>query len=233
MQDPEPLKNVPSFRFYTRLSLPELTGLKAGNLRELLASLKTVPDAVIYHHTHHFLEEHQYLSPEPPSDFSYWVTAALNEVVLGEKLAGINPCEFPTIRSLREAIVKTLEEFLENNKSPLREARDGQALYFIKSVSFVFPTPYSVNSKEEFLEALKKVSIHSIFFHMFESRLRLGKSTNDFSLWFETALGDKDLARRIAGLDLYVYTLEGLRAKIIQLITGRRNAPLAKEGAWR
>ena len=83
------------------------------------------------------------------------------------------------------------------------------------------------------MEALKKVSIHSIFFHMFESKLRLGKSTNDFSLWFETALEDKDLARKIAGLDPYVYTLEGLRTKIIQLIGARLAEPRPKEGVWR
>ena len=53
------------FKFYTQLHIPELTGLKAANLQELLDLIKTVPGSVIYHHTHRFLQQHQYLSPEP------------------------------------------------------------------------------------------------------------------------------------------------------------------------
>ena len=218
------LKTATSFQFYTRLSLCELTGLKAGNLRELLSCLKIVPEAVIYHHTHHFLEEHQYLSPEPPNDFSYWVTAALGEALLGERLAGINTCEFSTIQSLRDRIISVIEEFLKETQSPLRQVSGGQALYFVKSVSFVFPTPYAVNTLEEFLGALKKISIHSIFFHMFDAKLRLGRGSNDFSRWIESSLGDKELAQKIAKMDPYAYTLEGLRNKIIQWIEQRRLA---------
>ncbi|GAI49232.1 unnamed protein product, partial [marine sediment metagenome] len=53
-----PLKKATQpFRFYSRLHLKELTGLKASNLTELLDILKKVPGAVIYYHTHHFLEQ--------------------------------------------------------------------------------------------------------------------------------------------------------------------------------
>ena len=225
----ETLKTAKSFQFCTRLSLCELTGFKARNLSELLACLKIVPDAVIYHHTHRFLEEHQYLLPEPPNDFSYWVTAALGEAVLGERLAGINTCEFSTIQSLRDTMTGVIEKFLKGAKTPLREVNGDQALYFIKSVSFIFPTPYGVNTLEEFLEAFKKITISSIFFHMFEAKLRLGKSTNDFSLWMETCLGEKELAQRIAKMDPYIYTLEGLRAKIIQWIERRLAEVKVKE----
>ena len=53
------------FKFYTQVSIPELTGLKAANLQELLDPIKTVPGSVIYHHTHRFLQQHQYLSQNP------------------------------------------------------------------------------------------------------------------------------------------------------------------------
>ena len=61
------------FKLCTRLHLSELTGLKASNLNELLELIKTVSGSCIYHHTHRFLQQHQYLSPEPPNDFAYWV----------------------------------------------------------------------------------------------------------------------------------------------------------------
>ena len=73
------------FKFYTQLHIPELTGLKAANLQELLDLIKTVPGSVIYHHTHRFLQQHQYLSPEPPNDFAYWITGILGEEELGRR----------------------------------------------------------------------------------------------------------------------------------------------------
>jgi hypothetical protein len=209
------------FQFYARLHLRELTGLKARNLKELLSYIKTVPGSIIYHHTHHFLQQHQYLSPEPPNDFAYWVTEALNEPKLGEKLSSINTCEFSTIRALRDKIAATIEEFLNKSKRPLKEVSEGQELYFIKSISFILPTPYTIRTLEEFALILKKITIDSIYFHMFESRLRLERGTNDFSLWLETSLGEKELAKKIGKLDPYTHTMEGLRSKVIQLIEVR------------
>lgn len=57
------------FVFYTRLHLSELTGCKASNLKQLVDIIRTMPESSIYHHTHRFLQQHQYLSPEPPNDF--------------------------------------------------------------------------------------------------------------------------------------------------------------------
>jgi hypothetical protein len=56
---------------------------------------------------------------------------------------------------------------------------------------------------------------------MFEARLRLKKGVNDFSIWIEDCLDDKDLADRLASLDPYTYTLEGLRSTMVQLIEKR------------
>lgn len=214
-------KATKPFRFKTRVHLRELTGLKAKNLKELLDQIETVPGSVIYHHTHHFLQQHQYLSPEPPNDFAYWVREALGERELGEKLASINTCDFSTIRELRDAIAATIRKFLEKRKGPLREANEGQELYFLKSVSFVFPTPYVAHTLEEFAAILQKITVDAIYFHMFEARLRLEQGTNDFSLWFDQSLGENELARRIARLDPYTHTLDGLRQKMLQLVGNR------------
>jgi len=221
MPPPEATKAPEPFRFFTRVHLVELTGLKARNLKELLTRIETVPGSVIYHHTHHFLQQHQYLSPEPPNDFAYWVSEALNEPTLGEKLASINTCEFGTIRALREKIADTIRRFLEKKKGNQKEADEGREFHFLKSVSFILPTHYEARTLEEFAAALNKITIHSIYFHMFEARLRLEKGMNDFSLWLTAALEEKDLAKKIAKLDPYTYTMEGLRGKIIKLIESR------------
>jgi len=207
------------FRFYTRLNLSELTGLRASNLSQLLELIKVVPGSCIYHHTHRFLQQHQYLSPEPPNDFAYWVTGVLGEDELGERLASINTVQFPTIRSLREKIIATIEEYQESYpRAKLRFAREGEEFYFIKAISFVLPTNYVASDLKEFVEVLQKVTLDSIYFHIFEARLRLEKTSNDFSCWIESSFGDKALADQISRLDPYTQTLEALRRKLVKII---------------
>lgn len=207
------------FRFYTRLHLTELTGLSAANLLELVRLLKTVPGGCIYYHTHRFLQQHQYLSPEPPNDFAYWVRESLGEEKLGESLASIDIIQFSTIRSLREKIVETIEAYLEEHtEAKMRFPREGDEFHFKKSVSFILPTPHISHDLREFVDILRRVTVNSIYFHIFEARLRLGKKTNDFSYWIEDSVGKRDLALSIARLDPYTYTTEDLRNTIIELI---------------
>jgi hypothetical protein len=220
MAEEEIKKAVEPFRFYTQLHLSELTGLKASSLPELLVLIKEAGDSAIYHHTHRFLLQHQYLSPEPPNDFAYWVTAALNEDRLGEKLASIDTMKYLTIHDLREKIVATIEAYLKvYPNSAMRFAPEDEVFYLIKCVSFVMPTAYAANDLKEFVEILKKITIDSIYFHMFEARLRLEKKSNDFSLWIADSVGDEDLAAKILKLDPYTFTLEDLRKTLIQMVT--------------
>lgn len=210
------------FRFFTRLHLSELTGLRAQNIEELLALVKQVSDSCIYHHTHRFLLQHQFLSPEPPNDFAYWVNGILGEGELGEELASIDIMQFSTIQDLRLEIIGVLESYLNTSRSAkLKFARQGEEFHFIKSISFVVPTPYIAYNLSDFMEIMGKITIDSIYYHMFEARLRLGKKINDFSNWIEMSLDEKDLAGALARLDLYTRTLEDLRETIIATI-GRR-----------
>lgn len=207
------------FRFYTRLHLTELTGLRAAGLVQLVRLLKTVPGSSIYYHTHRFLQQHQYLSPEPPNDFAYWVRAILGEEELGERLASIDIIEFSTIRSLRERIIETIDKYLiERPEAKMRFPRGGGEFHFRKSVSFILPTPHVSYDLHEFVEILKRITIDSIYFHIFEARLRLEKGTNDFSNWIENSIGNRPLALSIARLDPYVYTMEDLRRTITAMI---------------
>jgi len=214
---PELVKAKAPFKFYTRLNLSELTGLRASTISQLLELIKTVPGSCIYHHTHRFLQQHQYLSPESPNDFAYWVTH-----ILGEELSSIDIIQFLTINSLRDKFATTIEAYLNNSLSAkFRFARDGEEFHFIKSISFILPTNYMVNDLQEFMDVLKKITIDSIYFHIFEARLRLEKKSNDFSIWIEDEIGDQELAGNISRLDPYSYTLEDLRNTMINLINTR------------
>ncbi|MFH1665527.1 MAG: DUF5752 family protein [Candidatus Omnitrophota bacterium] len=207
------------FRFYTRLILPEITGMKAENLIQLLEMTRIADPSSIYHHTHRFLQQHQYLSPEPPNDFAYWVTEIIGVRDLGEKLASIDTIDFSGIEGLRAKILETIEEYIgENPSSGSRTAHKGEEFYFIKSVSFIFPTEHVAHDLREFVSLLKKVTVDSLYFHIFEARLRLEKGNNDFSYWIGASLGEGDIAESISKLDPYTHTLENLRNAIVDII---------------
>lgn len=210
------------FTFYTRLHLQELTGRKARDLKGLLGGIRELSGSVIYHHTHRFLQQHQFLSPEPPNDFAYWVREVLGENKLSEELLSIDTIQFSSIRALREKITRTIENHIrymeKTGRGQFRVSSVEEQFHFVKTISFVFPTPYVANSLLEFLEILKKVTINSIYFHVFEAKLRLEKGINDFSYWIDTSCADPQLAKQLARLDPYTYTLEGLRTKISNLI---------------
>jgi hypothetical protein len=208
------------FLFKTQLSLVELTGLKAKNLSELRSHLQTVPDASIYYHTHHFLQQHQFLTPEPPNDFAYWTTHVLQEDEMGERLAAMDTVRFNTLWALRKALLSAIDEFLEK-KRDVREAPAGEEFHFMKCILFTVPTEYVAHDLKEFLECVKHVSIHSLYNHIFTARLRPPLGVNDFSHWLGASLGEKDLAKKVEKLDPYTYTMEGLRKKIAHLVEKR------------
>ncbi|MBN2020863.1 MAG: hypothetical protein JW749_11645 [Sedimentisphaerales bacterium] len=215
----ETIKAIEPFRFYTRLHLSELTGLKAATLSELLELIKTVSGASIYHHTHRFLQQHQHLSPEPPNDFAYWVSNVLGERELGELLASIDIIQFTSVRALRERIVTVIEEYLNKHPSSKNKfVNPGAEFHFIKSNSFIFPTNHVAGDLKGLADNLRKVTIDSIYYHIFEARLRLEKGENDLSLWIEKEVGDKALAEKLSRLDPYTFTLEALRKKLVNLV---------------
>jgi small-conductance mechanosensitive channel len=213
-----PLKKASEpFRFYNRDHITELTGLRAGDVVELRDLLKVAPDPVVYYHTHHFVEEHHFLVPEPSNDFAYWVVSALGDNALSERLAAVSIMDFSTLAALRERFVGILDEYLAIDHGS-KEAAPGMEFHFMKSIAAVIPTEYVAGDLREFIEALRKVSESSIYFHLFESRLRLGRGQNDFSTWLENNMAESELAREIAHLDIYSSTLEAIRSTIIRLI---------------
>lgn len=215
-------KATEPFTFNARFHLSELTGLRAATIDELLALIREVPGASIYHHTHRYLQQHEYLSPEPPNDFAHWVADALGDDELAERIASIDIIQFSTIRSIRERIAIVIEEYAARNPAVReRRVRAGREFHFIKSVSFVLPTPYVVTDLAEFRDALEKVSTNCIYFHMFEARLRLEKQGNDFSRWIEDCCDDADLAAEIARLDPYTYAMDDLRKRLMRIVAKR------------
>lgn len=203
------------FRFYTELRLVQLTGLKARTIRQLLAHLHKAPGSSIFYHTHQRLLEHHFEKPVAHNDFALWVTDALQEDALGEKLAFIDLREYTSVRQLREAIIGVIENHLArcgNGRS--QHSPPGEEFHFRRSRSFIMPSGPAADTVEEFFELLPSISNLSLYFHFLESRLRLGFQTNDFSVWLESR-GKPELAHAINALNPYTSSLDELKADIV------------------
>jgi hypothetical protein len=199
----------------TKLDLALLLGRKAKNAHELYLGLRDVPGMSVYYHTHRFLQQHHYLSPEPPNDFAYWVTNVLNDDVLGERLASIDIMLFVSIEEIRQRFLSILEEYLQTTDRKIDCPR-GEEFHFMACQTFVLPTPYTVSTLKEFQEVLEKVSFGTLYYHMFDARMRPELGNNDFSIWIRDN-GYPDLAKAVQELDPYSYTLDGLRKAVIRL----------------
>ena len=205
-----------SFRFFTKLDQTLLLGLRARTVAELLTGIRSVPESSIYFHTHRYLHQHHFLSPEPPNDFAYWVTNVLRDVSLGETLWSVDTVRFQNLRELREELIVLLEGHL-NSQRQRSECHDGEEFHFMASRIFILPTAHVAQSLAEFAAELNQVSLGSVYFHMFDARLRLPSGENDFSHWFRDQ-GKTALADQIKRLDPYSFTLDGLRRRIIALV---------------
>lgn len=214
-------KETNSFRFYTRQNLILLSGRRAKNLSELLAGIKAVSPMTIFQHTHHYLIQHEHISPEPPNDFAFWITNALQDKLLGEKIASIDLRRYSDLEEIRAELINLIETVQQNiAKMPHHNSPPGEEFHFMSVRSFVFPTRYAAHNLIEFKECLEKVSVYSIYFHIFEARFHK-KDEFDFSLWLSKSLGAHKLAEEFNRLDPYTQTIENLRKTLVKLVINK------------
>lgn len=206
-----------TFEFKSRLNLVELLGIKAYTILELRKGLCAVPGSSIYHHTHRFLQQHHYLYPEPPNDFAFWIRNALAMDDLAERLASIDTISFHRIEELRSRLLMILDQWGSQEKMRSRTCNEGEEFHFMSSRTFVLPTSLRASNLREFSDCLRKISFDSLYYHIFEARLRLEKDENDFSLWF-ISNGFEELGRKMKRLDPYTITMDGLRKKMLNLV---------------
>ena len=92
----------------TSLDLTLATNRHARDVPELLRGVQEASGAAIYFHTHHFLMQHQHLSPEPTNDFSEWLKNAHGETHLADAIARLDAYTH-TLEGLRRQIVRLVQ----------------------------------------------------------------------------------------------------------------------------
>jgi len=207
------------FYFNSASHLLRIGKEKANCLQELLDAMRTCPDSSIFQHTFQTLEEHHFIKEGFSNDFAHWAFAACNEVELAERLSSIDIREFTSISTLRERLVQLTESHLQKN--PRAATRPAMEPFYVMAADLVvIPTPYVARNLEEFADGMRKVSIHSIYYHFIDARLRLKLNSNDFSVWLDQELDMRQAGERLHQIDIYTSTLEGVRRSILKVIEG-------------
>jgi len=204
---------VKPFVFRLQLTQVELLGRRAGNITELRRHLKEIPDTSIYYHTHRRLRQHVIRSPEPPNDFSFWITKALGLPKMGETFSSLPFASFRSIAEIRQAFLAPLDAFLLEENGHRPEAPAGMEFHFLNSRTFLLPTGLEARTAAEFGDVVFRVPFGSIQYHVFAPRLGMASPEYDFAAWFEDQ-GREDIARDLRRLDPYTMTLETLRRNI-------------------
>jgi Family of unknown function (DUF5752) len=190
------------------------TGKRAQNLRELTERLREVEANSIFYHFWGGLLRPRFDNPEYHNDFAIWVAESLHNKVLAEKLAAIDPSAFENIEDLRNEVIETLEEALDDAEYPLWAKKDS-LFDFIRCRLVIFDTKLTVPVPENLLTLFPNLSLGSIFFHFIDGRRRNKNSLDDFRNWI-TSFGPpyEDLVRRIGEICPYFTPLNKLREQL-------------------
>lgn len=213
-------KGAEPFRFGTASILVRFTGVRAGSLQELATLLGSVSGSSIFQHTYNAYLESHFAPGIPRNTFAYWTAEVLHQEALAERLAAIDPYEFTELRSIRERLIQILQSHFQNGGTDA-VAPEGQEFHFLESVSVLTPTSLAAHDLVTLRESLSKVAIRSIYHHFLTARLRLGRGTNDFSVWLAESLGEGDLAKSFETVGVGTSTLEDIRQGLLRLIDKR------------
>jgi hypothetical protein len=208
---------IDPFVFVGCVELREILGQRAEDEKELADLLAQVPSGSVYYHTHGFFLRHRVFPSMYTNDFAAWVVGEVRDPVLGEKLAMVDPFEFPELEALREELVSVIDHHLTHLRAVPRLDR-GQPFDFLQSHVLELPVGLAAGSLADFREGLAQVDSSAIYFHLFEARVRQARQENDFSQWLRREVGLPAVADRVARINPYVGSLERVRSRLLTLI---------------
>jgi len=208
-----------TFHFKKTAFLVEVSGQKARNLTEFMRAISIVNRASIYYHLHQPMLVSPEAQLEYPNDFAYWMAKEVGDNVLAEKFANLEVFQVQDLEAIRREIVTHVSQRLVNHPD-IKNVTEGREFVFCQARSVVLDCKQRATNLGEFTDVLKKVEANSIYYHLVESKLRLGREANDFAVWLQ-AIGEGDLAHQASTLDPYLTTLEGNRNSLLKLIDAR------------
>lgn len=192
------------------------TGLRAQNLRELHDRLRSAPEACIYHHFLGCRLRPSFDYPVYNNDFALWVRNALQEPVLAERLAVIDPADFKDLEGLRSELLEVIDERLDEMEFVPWSKPDKQ-FNFARSQLVIFNTNMLAHTPQELAEFMPRFSSSSVFYHFIDARRRTADRSDDFTQWMSSLGGHEELCAKLANLDPYFPTLVELRQQLVAI----------------
>jgi len=193
------------------------TGRKATGLTDLLDNLQLINTDSIYHHFWGGLLSPRFEEREFNNDFAGWVRHSLQEPVLAERLAVVDPGRFLNLEELRQELIDLIEERLEESEA-CRWLRGGRQFEFLRSRLVVFDTTARIEKPDELPEVVGQMTTSSIFYHFIDARRRLDLCCDDFSYWL-SGFGDEfqNLQQELVAFDPFFSSLSQTRISLVRL----------------
>ena len=191
-------------------------GQSCSNLRELLTAIRTVPDDVLEHHMMRCPLDDHFAFYEFPNDFARWCWNALGDHVVAERLALIDPYRHGSVADMRAELADVVEDRLwKQQRVPW--CRPGLELHLVASRLVAYDTGERISTPTALVEAIPRMSLRSLFFHVHEARRRTGGQSDDFSRWLEQFDVSPLLVKGIRKIDFYFLNLGELRRELIRV----------------
>jgi len=191
-------------------------GKSCTNLRELLDVVRTASDATLEHHMMRCALDDHFELYEFPNDLARWCWDGLGDDVLGEQLGLIDPYQSASPAALRAALTNVVEERLwVLDRVPW--CKPGLELHLIESRVFAYATGEQFATLAALAEAIPRLPLRSLFYHVHEARRRTAGRTDDFSDWLEQYGADPALVAQLRAVDFYFLNLNQLRAEFMDI----------------
>ncbi|HEX9722969.1 MAG TPA: DUF5752 family protein [Vicinamibacteria bacterium] len=211
--------SVKPYALYSCVDIRQIINRRAHGEQELLEGIEEVHEDSIYYHTHSYYLHGKYDYDLYPNDFATWVADDVRDRLLSERLAVLDPFQFENLEALREEIVNTIDDHI-NQLGFSPRALTGDAFHFFRAHIMSFPTGITVRSRKELSRAIRTAMPQTIYYHFFEDAFRKGSRSGSLVQWVADELGDQDLAEKLATFNPYRLHLERIRSELLSLIDG-------------
>jgi hypothetical protein len=209
--------SVKPFRFRDAVRLNCPMGVSVATLREFRDIVEDVDPGVLHHHLREVPLRFTFTFWDYPNDFAIWAASALENRALAERLAVLDAFHERDLEVLRERVLDAIEVTLGEEGSTFPVA-PGQEFHFSSSVAVELDLGVEASNLPELIARLREVPATSLYYHLFEGRLRTPLGWDDISLWLLES-GHPAAAERLRDLDIYMASLESCRRVAIELLS--------------
>jgi hypothetical protein len=188
--------------------------VSAGSLVELRDKIATVDEGCIYHHFWGGRMNPQFIQAQYHNDFASWVNHRLHDRVLAERLNVIDPTEYKTLEDLRQGLMESIENRLDDYEIVLWTKKEDR-FYFISSTIIIFESEIVIKTPADLPQIFPTLTPSSVYYHFIDARARTKDSTDDFSTWIKTFGEDyHGLIENIQAIDPYFLSLTELKDQL-------------------